>query len=549
MLLSEYEKSLLPKAIEFTKSTGKIPTTRELRKHLHCQAQIAAKLAKHINGGQAMPSGAHPKQSSEVAATQVLPKAAVTETVEATQDTMTLTLPKTRIKTLEGLLEYFKVDLDTWEVDHWIANKWEMGYKDEDDQPGTEELYQVKAWLRRKLAQNIDEYAVLCARQKSQLEKLRKDVQTERSISKRLALNHSGFDDTLADFKQLADTLGDLSLPYERHDAPTPAIIPVVYGGHDEDAVLLLSDTHFGDRIRREDTSGFPEFDLEISGNRMGYVVKKAKQVLTLHRAMYPIKTLYVWIGGDIGNGILHDSPNSNELFPPAQVHFGYHMLKFALEDLLTLTEPDENGTKVIEKIVIMYTVGNHMRLDEKMPHKYQAQRTMDWLIYQFITEHFQSNPKISIKQEISPFIFETIRGHRYMFIHGMQVGYRNSPDAQNKSIGDFLKLARGLFDSPEWRKANDLMGETFSRVCIGDIHIPLTFPRFKSNGSLNGQNELGVNWTLEPIPAGQQIFGVADKHQETWSYFLECTQVQKTKQDRNSYGKFASEYALLMGR
>jgi hypothetical protein len=311
--------------------------------------------------------------------------------------------------------------------------------------------------------------------------------------------------------------------------------------------VLLWSDTHFGDRIRREDTSGFPEFDLTIAGNRWGYVQKKTKQILTLHRAMYPIKNLYIWVGGDIGNGILHDAPNSNDLFPPAQVMFGYHMLKFGIEDLLTLAEPDDNGCKVFEKIVLLFTVGNHMRLDEKMPMKFQGQRTLDWLIYQFLIDRFKNNPKVEIHQEISPFIFETIRGHRYMFCHGMQVGYRNSPDVQAKSISDFLKLSRGLFDSPEWRKANNLMGETFSRVCIGDIHVPLSFPRFKSNGSLNGQNELGVGWTLEPIPAGQQLFGVADKHQETFSYFVDCSEIQR--EPLNKFGVFATEFFQRFGR
>jgi hypothetical protein len=78
---------------------------------------------------------------------------------------------------------------------------------------------------------------------------------------------------------------------------------------------------------------------------------------------------------------------------------------------------------------------------------------------------------------------------------------------------------------------------------------VPITFPRFKSNGSLNGQNELGVNWTLEPIPAGQQIWGVADKHQETWQYFLECSHIQKAQGDFNKYGTYAQEYTAQWGR
>jgi hypothetical protein len=257
-----------------------------------------------------------------------------------------------------------------------------------------------------------------------------------------------------------------------------------------------------------------------------------------------------VWVGGDIGNGVLHDSPNSNALFMPAQVDFSYKMFKFAIEDLLTLTKPDPiTGNKIVEEIVLLFTVGNHMRVDEKMPHKYQAQRTLDWLIYRSIIERFDGRDNIRIRTEMSPFIFENIRGHRHLFCHGMQVGFRNSPDAQNKAITSFLALARATFDSPEWRKKNGLQGETFSRACIGDIHIPIRFPRFVSNGSLNGQNELGVNWQLEPIPAGQQLWGVSDKHQETWNYFLECSHIQRAEEDFNKYGIYAAEYSKAVGR
>jgi hypothetical protein len=115
--------------------------------------------------------------------------------------------------------------------------------------------------------------------------------------------------------------------------------------------------------------------------------------------------------------------------------------------------------------------------------------------------------------------------------------------------MSQFIDRVRALFDSPEWRRKNKLQGETFERACIGDIHVPVSFPRLLSNGSLNGQNELGVNWNLEPIPAGQQLFGVADNHCETFKYFLGCSHVQREQKDYNPYGIFAEEYASRFGR
>jgi hypothetical protein len=45
------------------------------------------------------------------------------------------------------------------------------------------------------------------------------------------------------------------------------------------------------------------------------------------------------------------------------------------------------------------------------------------------------------------------------------------------------------------------------------------------------------------------QLFGVTEKHLETWKYFLECSQVQKAPEDSNGYGVFAEEYAKRIGR
>jgi hypothetical protein len=376
------------------------------------------------------------------------------------------------------------------------------------------------------------------------LAKMKQELHAEKEMRQHLSLNHAGYDDLLDNVKDFVQALGDFSSPVTPVKAQKPQAVPPVSEGHTEDAVLVISDTHFGDVIRTADTSGFPEFDLEIAGNRMGYIAKKAKMILGLHRAMYPINRLYIPILGDIGNGDLHDAPKSNALFIAPQIHFSYHMLRFVVEDMLTLIDQG-----IVKEIVLLFSVGNHMRMaeDKKMPTKLQAQRTFDWLIYQFLMEKFRSVKGVSIKETMSPFIFESIRGHRYGFNHGMEVGYKNSPEAQAKSITAFINHTRALFDSPVYRAHAGLEGSTFDRFVIGDIHVPVSFPRLLSNGSLNGQNELGVNWGLEVIPAGQWLFGVSDKQIQTWQYFLDCTHVQR--ENPNGYAKFALDYQDRFGR
>ncbi len=391
--------------------------------------------------------------------------------------------------------------------------------------------------------QNTEEYLIReNARLNRSLAKQKLDLEAEKKMRVFLAENHAGYGELLEKMQEFTAGFGNLKIDTPNVKAAEPQALPPVGADHTEDAVLLLSDMHYGDEIRDDDSCGFPRYNLKIAGNRTGYVIEKASQVLGLHRAMYPIKRLYVWFGGDIGNGELHDSPNSNELSIAPMIHFSYHMLKFALLDLAKLVDAG-----VVEEIILLFTVGNHMRIDIYMPHKFQAQRTFDWLIYQMLIDKFSDDKRFTIHKVMSPYIFEDIRGHRHLFAHGMQVGFVNKPEGQAKAVSAFIANVRALFDSPVYRKKAGLEGETFSRACIGDIHIPIEFPRLLANGSLNGQNELGVNWTLEPIPAGQVLFGVSDKHQQTWKYFLDCTHVQE--ENPNAYAKFAENYDKEFGR
>tara|TARA_R100000655_G_scaffold109599_2_gene164581 strand:+ start:118 stop:1266 length:1149 start_codon:yes stop_codon:yes gene_type:complete len=54
-----------------------------------------------------------------------------------------------RIKSLDDLIAHCDIDLDLWEIDRYIVNKWEVG-SNVDGQVVTEPLFQVKAWLKRK---------------------------------------------------------------------------------------------------------------------------------------------------------------------------------------------------------------------------------------------------------------------------------------------------------------------------------------------------------------------------------------------------------------
>lgn len=103
------------------------------------------------------PDGAQPSQQNA-------------ESNEYTADSWNISIPKTRISTLEQLVEHSKIDLEIWSVDKLIINSWEVGAKvgkDDETRLHVEPLFQIKAFLKKKVA-------VVEAR--DEIEKLRKEA-------------------------------------------------------------------------------------------------------------------------------------------------------------------------------------------------------------------------------------------------------------------------------------------------------------------------------------------------------------------------------------
>lgn len=75
------------------------------------------------------------------------------------------------VRTLEDLIRVCEIDTETWEVERWVANKWEVGAKNKQKNLVVKPLFQVKAWLRRKVAVIAarDEIQALIADAKKQI--------------------------------------------------------------------------------------------------------------------------------------------------------------------------------------------------------------------------------------------------------------------------------------------------------------------------------------------------------------------------------------------
>jgi hypothetical protein len=99
-------------------------------------------------------SGVSHGKVSEIKAilpSQNQPQGEIKQSEEINGDNWTISLPKTRICTLDELIEHCKIDLRIWEVERFICNKWEVGAK-VNERIVAEPLFQVKAYLKKKKA-------------------------------------------------------------------------------------------------------------------------------------------------------------------------------------------------------------------------------------------------------------------------------------------------------------------------------------------------------------------------------------------------------------
>ena len=139
----------------------------------------------------------------------------LTESNQSHGDQWEISLPKSRIHTLDQLIAAFAIDLSVWEVERFIANKWEMGYTTGPKVSKTsavESLYQVKAFLRRK--KNI----VDAKREIEELKTLAKnEAKTPRDIQKHTGKKGGMLEINLTDhhFGKLAWQLETLHANYD----------------------------------------------------------------------------------------------------------------------------------------------------------------------------------------------------------------------------------------------------------------------------------------------------------------------------------------------
>jgi hypothetical protein len=306
---------------------------------------------------------------------------------------------------------------------------------------------------------------------------------------------------------------------------------PAINPSHFEIAAGIWSDFHLSEKVRWEDANGINEYSSPIAANRFWELVQTEKKILTLHQSMYPLKKIKKFLLGDMLNGSIHEELRlTNDLTDPAATILVARLLVMGLQELKTLGIPIE----------VDCVVGNHPRMTAKMPTKAQAHTSFDWIVYEMVADAFVNDPLVKITVHTGQLACLDILGWRYVLEHG--IDWKNGAEEQ------FEDKIRALFDDPIYRTATGLTGPAFDQIVIGNLHKPGFLERTIKNGSLTGQNELGMDWRLKPIKAQQLVWGISKSHVRTWEYAMDVTHI-KDGNGKNPFAEYARGYMKRHGR
>lgn len=298
----------------------------------------------------------------------------------------------------------------------------------------------------------------------------------------------------------LMNTMKDsmLSLPKVKVD---PYKGKVLRPGHEEDQILLFSDLHAGEIIRKEEVDGFNEYNFEIMCRRLWHLSESILSINDLHSNAYKVKRLWVLSLGDIVTGEIHNMAETNE-FP---------ILSTIQQTALIISQFLIRLASRYEEIQYVAVAGNHDRRHEK-PRTKGAYDNWATMVNWAVSVLCANQPNIKFHCPKSQFLIVDIRNWKWLVRHGH--------DKVNSLAGiPFYGISKKASSYQSlFRKRG---GYDYS--AIGHYHqqTQLNDDRLFVNGSVIGANEYAICDLAAYSPPSQKLIGIDDHHGVTYTYKL----------------------------
>ena len=272
----------------------------------------------------------------------------------------------------------------------------------------------------------------------------------------------------------------------------SPQADPIVYTGSGERRevvpVVVASDWHIEEQVKREATNGKNEYNLEIAERSVAQFFTNACELINQSKRDSKISTVVLAVLGDIINGVLREEDlSTNQQTSIESLSTARTLLHRGIQQMVEST-----GCR----IRVICCVGNHGRLTSKIFPSDQVHHSLEYLIYKMLESDFKNHDKVEVIVSEAGYYIQDIYGVRVRFHHGHTFKF-------NGGIG-------GL-SVPVLRKISqlNLIEQADLDVC-GHFHSMQIFPNCILNGSLVGANGYSIQLGI-PFEPPRQVFFLID--------------------------------------
>ena len=273
---------------------------------------------------------------------------------------------------------------------------------------------------------------------------------------------------------------------------------------------LFASDWHWGEVVDPNQINGVNEFNMTIAQNRAKNMVEKAIDLLKNHIAHTDYPGIVYVLGGDMVSGDIHEelmATNETEIMPVVLDLFG--VLIWCISTLA-----DEFG-----QVFVPCVSGNHGRNTHKIRNKGRNFTSFDWLLYQFLAKHFETDKRVQFLIPDGSDAYYSIYGHKYLLTHGDQ--FRGGDGV----IGALGPIIRG---DHRKRSRNAQIDMSYDTMIIGHWHQLIQLERLIVNGSLKGYDEYAYSNNFGFEPPRQAMWITHPEHGITFSIPIYCDKQKK---------------------
>ena len=275
---------------------------------------------------------------------------------------------------------------------------------------------------------------------------------------------------------------------------------------------LMLSDLHWGERVRPEQIGGVNSYNIAIAHKRLRATIEITIALCKILDPDMKYPGIVIPLGGDMVSGNIHDElAASNELNTMPTVLDLYGQLVPAIKLMA-----DTFGN-----VFLPCVSGNHDRDTKKIWSKDRNHTSFGWLLYQFLAAAFAGDKRVTFYIPDGSDALYRIYGTRYLLTHGDQ--FRGGDGI----IGPLGPITRG---EQKKNTRNAAVGQDYDVMEFGHFHKRLLSARLRGNGSLKGYDEYAAAGNFGFEPPSQNFWVTHPDHGITFDAPVYCDEARKAR-------------------